>query len=103
VTAFCRDPLSLLGNEAKMMERWCIVECWRVSVFSKQVSWISGCCKNFAHHRTASDPQRSSISLTVDSAIAGAVLGTDTPRLRQCDVGRRGKQSTRQTAVCDEC
>jgi len=53
--------------------------------------------------RTASDPQHSSISLTADSAIAGGVLGTDTPRLWQCDVGRRGKQSTRQTAVCDEC
>jgi len=50
-----------------------------------------------------SDPQHSSISLTTDSAIAGGVLGTDMPRLRQCDVGRRGKQSTRQTAVCDEC
>ena len=53
--------------------------------------------------RTASDQLHSSISLTADSAIAGGVLGTDTPRLRQCDVGRRGKQSTRKTAVCDEC
>ena len=95
MTAFCRDPLSLLGNEAKMMERWCIVECWRVSVFSKQVSWISGCCKNFAHHRTASDPQRSSISLTVDSAI------TDGAPLTR-DIGRDGKQSTRQLTVCDK-
>ena len=32
--------------------------------------------------RTASNPQHSSISLTADSAIAGGVLGTDTPRLR---------------------
>jgi len=51
---------------------------------------------------TAPDPQHSSISLTANSAIADSVPGTDTPRLRQCDVGRRGKQSTRQTAVCDE-
>ena len=103
MTAFCRDLLLLLGNEAKMMECWCIVQCWSVSFFSKQVSWISGCCKNFAHHHIAWDPQHLSISLTADSAIAGGVLGTDTPRLWQCDVGRRGKQSTWQTAVCDEC
>jgi len=47
--------------------------------------------------------QHSSISLTADSAIADGVLGTDMPRLLQCDVGQHGKQSTRQTAVCDEC
>jgi len=40
---------------------------------------------------------------TADSAITGGVLDTDMPRLQQCDVGRRGKQSTQQTAVCDEC
>jgi len=52
---------------------------------------------------TVSDPQHSSISLTANSAITGGVLGTDKPGFRQCDVGRRGNQSTRWTAVCDEC
>jgi len=52
--------------------------------------------------RTASHPQHLSISLTAYSAIAGGVFGTDTPRLRQCNVGRSGKQSSRETTVCDE-
>ena len=49
--------------------------------------------------RSASDPQHSSISLTANSAIAGGVLGTNTPGLRQCDIGRRGKQSTWQSTI----
>jgi len=39
--------------------------------------------------------------LSANSAIAGDILATDTPWLRQCDVGWSGKRSTGQTAVYD--
>jgi len=54
-------------------------------------------------HHTATDTQHSPACLPADSVMTGGAIGSDTPRLLQCDTDRRIKQPTGPTLVHDEC